>query len=130
MIYQILFVLFLWLYFVGEGITEGKTWRTNYDEEYRINSRNYHKWRWWVENMGLIGAFIVSHYFKIENWELISLLAVISGLVIYLRFFSYGRYDKFWVYSKSKWFGIRKPSIKLQIVIFITCIVLFLVDFF
>jgi len=123
MIYQILFVLFLWLYFAGEGKTEGLTWKTNFEERFRINSHKYHCWRWWVENMGLIGAFIVSHYSKIKNWELISLLAVISGLVIYLRFFSYGRFGKFWVYSTSRWFGIIKPPIWLQIVIFIFCIV-------
>ena len=121
MVYRILLILAYWLYFLGEGVTEGLTWKMGW-EDFTANSRTYHTWRV-VENLGLIGVILLIGFVHPANWLIISLLSAVGGLIIYLRCFSYGRHDNFWHHSQSEWFGISKPNITIQIVIFIISVV-------
>ena len=121
-----LLILAYWIYFIGEGYTEGLTWKANWTS-WKIHPRTYHIWRL-VENLGVTGALFLTYYLHPSNWLIVSLLSAVSGLVLYERLFCVARYDDFFYQKTSKWFGISHLKVWLEIVLFIvtTIILIFI----
>ena len=119
-----LLILAYWIYFIGEGYTEGLTWKANWTS-YKINPRTYHIWRL-VENLGVTGALFITYYCHPENWLIVSLLAAVSGLVIYERLFCLARYDDFLYQKTSKWFGVTHPPVGLELILFTLSVIMIL----
>jgi len=99
-----LFIIFVWMYFMGEGVTEGFTWR---DLTYIMSPDEYHIWRL-VENLGVLGAVycygVLEHY----HWIFYT-LTILSGLSVYEMAYNVTRYKKLLYNKTSKWFFIPHP---------------------
>jgi len=119
-----LLILTYWIYFVGEGITEGLTWKANWIA-YLISPRTYHIWRI-VENLGVTGALFIIYYCHPENWLIVSLPAMVSGLIIYERLFCVARYNDFFYQKTSKWFGFPHPPVGLELILFTLSVIMIL----
>lgn len=115
MIWQILYVLSFWVYFIGEGITEGLTWKCDRYKD-SINSFKYHFWRV-VENLGIVGIIFLLIFTKANLGIWIALLSASSGLCIYEFCFCSASYGN-WKHKKtSKWFGVSHWSWQTGIII-------------
>ena len=110
-----LLILAYWIYFIGEGYTEGLTWKANWTS-WKINPRTYHIWRL-VENLGVTGALFLTYYLHPSSWLIVSLLSAVSGLVLYERLFCVARYDDFFYQKTSKWFGISHLKVWQELTI-------------
>ena len=118
MIWQILYVLSFWVYFIGEGATEGLTWWTDRNTLKKLHPQRYHISRI-IENLGLIGIILLLTFIKADLSIWIALLAACSGLCLYEFVFCHFSYND-WKHQKtSKWMGIPHPGWQVWMVIFI-----------
>lgn len=124
MIYHILLWLFVYLYWIYESISEAMTWKSSSKSTRPINPNKYHSIRIPEE----LAIFACHFWIGFLYWQWIGLLFVllleITGCILYLRTFYYKVYGKFWCQPERQWLGIKIPSLKFQIVIFIFCIIL------
>lgn len=117
---MILFTIAVLMYCIGEGITEGMTWKAA-DTNYRPRPFIYHIFRFVFETIGIIGMILLFDWFV--WWYFVGVLAM--GLALYEMSFSGIRYDNIFYNKRSKWFGIPHPPGFWWVWVFTAGLVLF-----
>jgi len=110
MIWQILYVLFGWCYFIFEGITEAIATKDNSNLNTQTQQDNYHCYRI-LEMIGIFGAgLMVMLAAQLYLWITTLVLICVSGLGLYEMSFSWWSYGNPLYNKTSKWLGIKHPK--------------------
>jgi hypothetical protein len=110
MIWQILFVIFGWLYFYFEGKTEGIGTKDNPNLNATEQQDDYHIKRI-LENAGIAGAIsVIMIAAKFWLWIPLYILVCISGLGLYEMSFNKEKYGDPLYDKSSIWLGIPHPK--------------------
>ena len=130
MILEILFPLFIIMYWFSEGVTEGYTWakpkRRNENKLIHPNNKHngimdYHGWRIF-ENLGILGTVIIAFFLDItvKSFLLIGVGAWLIGSFLYESALNHIYYGKIWkpvdykwhIFGKDiPWFGGKKSLV-------------------
>jgi len=130
MILEILFPLFIIMYWFSEGVTEGYTWakpkRRNENKLIHSNNKSngimdYHGWRIF-ENLGIWGTVITAFFLdvSIKSFLLIGVGAWLIGSFLYESALNHIYYGKIWkpvdykwhIFGKDiPWFGGKKSLV-------------------
>ena len=113
MILEILFPLFIIMYWFSEGVTEGYTWakpkRRNENKLIHPNNKHngimdYHGWRIF-ENLGIWGTVITAFFLDVpvKSFLLIGVGAWLIGSFLYESTLNHIYYGKIWKPVDYKW---------------------------
>ena len=113
MILEILFPLFIIMYWFSEGVTEGYTWakpkRRNENKLIHSNNKSngimdYHGWRIF-ENLGIWGTVITAFFLDVtvKSFLLIGVGAWLIGSFLYESALNHIYYGKIWKPVDYKW---------------------------